>query len=434
MADIAHYVERRRALNFVHPVAVEFLADADFNRKVTNVQKPTAKQQADTDNAVATLRALGLINGPVDLQQASNKLASQEILGLYSYKAKRVFVRGSQLTPDVRETLAHELTHALQDQVFDLSRYDDAPSGVSTAYRALFEADAMRVAASYVDTLPAADKQSVDSTRSQQVAQANQAKSDVPDVLGQILEFPYAFGPAFVAALDHQGGTDAINRAFKKPPVSEAQILDPQSYLSGTVPQKVAAPVLAPNQKKLDHADDFGQVSMVMVLGQRLDYGKVWPALQGWAGDQYVTYREGGRVCVAVDTALRNQAFADRFASTTSAWAATLPAATETRLGPTLVELRSCDPGNAGAAPKPPATAPFDVLAVRSQIIAGAEQAGVPLGVATCAADGIIAQAGPDAVGALASVQDDKDPRIVRLQAVGQRVATACARSAGLTR
>jgi tryptophan synthase beta subunit len=114
--------------------------------------------------------------------------------------------------------------------------------------------------------------------------------------------------------------------------------------------------------------------------------------------------------------------------------AATVPAAGETRLSPTLVELRSCDPGNAGPAPKAPKTSPFDVLAVRSQIIAGAEQAGLTLAVSTCAADRIIADAGADAVGALADVADDKDPRVTRVEAVGRRAGTSCARAAGLTR
>jgi hypothetical protein len=431
IADIAHFVERKRNLDFIHPVKADFLDDTAFNRKVTNDQTPTAKQRAGMDTFVSTLRALGLVNGPLDLQQASNKMAQQEILGLYSPKSKRIYVRGAQLTPDARETLAHELTHALQDQHFPLTKYDDEPSGVTTAYRALFEADAVRVQRAYADTLPDADKRALDQTHSQQVRQGKSGGADVPDVLTDLLSFPYVFGPTFVLALERQGGNEAIDRAFRKPPVSEAQIVDPQSYLSGGGVTKVPPPYLAPNQSKVDHADDFGQVSLVMVFGQRLEYAKVWPAVQGWAGDQYVTYREAGRLCVAIDAALRSPADADRFSAATNAWAGTMPAATSTRLSPTAVELRSCDPGNAGPPQKVPRPRAFEVLALRSQIIAEGEKGGAALRVSTCMSDRVLADVGAAALLALNDVTDQNDPRVRKVQSVAQRAFVACSRSAG---
>jgi hypothetical protein len=428
VADIAHFVENKRNLVFEHPVAVDFLDDAAFNKKVTNDQTPTTKQRVDMNNFVATLRALGLVNGPLDLQQASNKLASNEILGLYSPKAKRVYVRGSQLTPDVRESLAHELTHALQDQHFPLDRYDgrNTPSGVATGYRTVFEADAVRVQSAYEATMSDADKQALAKAHTQQVAQAKAA--DVPDVLENMLSFPYVLGPAFVYALEHQGGNEAVDSAFRKPPASEAQIVDPQSYLSGASVTKVPAPHLEPNQPKVDHPDDFGQVSLLMVLGQHLPYATVWPAVQGWAGDQYVTYRQGGRVCVAIDAAFRTPADADRFAAASTAWARTLPAASSARQTPTAVELRSCDPGTAGPKQAVPQPSAFDVLALRSGLVAEGEKAGLALPVATCASDRILAEAGAAQVLALNDITDTKDPRVKKVQAIAQRAFAGCLR------
>ncbi|MCU1451653.1 MAG: hypothetical protein JWP02_3823 [Acidimicrobiales bacterium] len=428
VSDIAHFVENKRNLTFVHPVAVEFLADRAFNGKVTTDQTPTTKQRADMNNFVATLRALGLVNGPLDLQQASNKLASNEIIGLYSPRSKRIYVRGDRLTPDVRETLAHELTHALQDQHFPLDRYRDskAPSGVTTGYRTLFEADAVRVQNAYEAAMSEDDKKTLAKAHSQQVAQAKAA--DVPDVLENMLSFPYVLGPAFVYALERQGGNEAIDRAFRKPPASEAQIVDPQSYLSGGSVTKVPPPHLEPNQSKVDHPDDFGQVSLLMVLGQRLPYATVWPAVQAWTGDQYVTYRQAGRLCVAIDAAFRTPADADRFASASSGWARTLPAASSTRLTPTAVELRSCDPGTAGPPPAVPQPSAFDALAVRGALIAEGEKAGLSLPVATCASDRILAEAGAAQILALNDVTDPKDPRARKVQTIAQRAFVACAR------
>jgi hypothetical protein len=382
------------------------------------------------NNFVATLRALGLVEGPLDLQQASNKLAANEILGLYSPRSKRVYVRGAQLTPDVRETLAHELTHALQDQHFGLERYRDSDtrSGVTTGYRTLFEADAVRVQTAYEASLSQDDQKALAQAHSQQMAQAKAA--DVPDVLENMLSFPYVFGPAFVYALERQGGNEAVDRAFEKPPVSEAQVLDPQSYLSGAPVTKVPAPHLQANQKRVDRPDDFGQVSLLMVLGQRLPFATIWPAVQGWTGDQYVTYREAGRLCVAIDSALRTPADTDRLAAAGTSWAATLPAATSTRSSPTVVELRSCDPGTAGPKQAVPQPSAFEVLSLRSELVAEGEKAGLSLPAATCASDRILAEAGAAQVLALSDVTDAKDPRARKVQTVAQRAFAACARSA----
>src|SRR6266508_3884908 len=64
VADIAHFVEKKRGLTYSHPVAVDFLADKDFNGKVTKDQEPTTEERADMDTFVATLRALGMVSGP----------------------------------------------------------------------------------------------------------------------------------------------------------------------------------------------------------------------------------------------------------------------------------------------------------------------------------------------------------------------------------
>src|SRR5438067_615664 len=187
--DIVQFVERRRGLQFKHPVPMDFLNDAAFDKKVTNSDSPSVSQQNQLNDSVGTLRAVGLAEGTPDLQAAENKVASNSILGLYSPKDKRVFVRGSNLTPDVRVTLAHELTHTLQDQYFGLDHLGNGDSGVDTAFRALAEADATRVEDSYVASLSSADAKAFESTRQQQGK-----KADVPDVPEALIDdsaFPH---------------------------------------------------------------------------------------------------------------------------------------------------------------------------------------------------------------------------------------------------
>jgi len=425
--DIVQFVERRRGLQFKHPVPMDFLDNAAFDKKVTSSGSPSAGQQAELANSLGTLRAVGLAEGSPNLQAAADKVASQSILGLYSPKAKQVFVRGSNLTPDVRVVLAHELTHALQDHYFGLDRLDsDDGSGTSTAFRALAEADATRVEDSYVDALPSADAKAFEDTRSKQAKQAD--VPDVPEALVDDLAFPYVFGPAFVAALEDRGGNEAVNAAFRKPPQSEAQIVDPQSYLAGVTVTKVAAPALKSGQNRIEKPHDVGQVSMLEVLGDRLPYDQAWGALQAWTGDQGLIYRENGKVCFAGDTALKDAASADTFETAAKAWAATMPAASVARLSPTVVDLRSCDPG-ASYTHEVPQPSAFKTLGLRSELIAELQKAGLKYSLATCATDAVIAKVGAPQLLALDNVDNPNDPRVLQVQKVTRQVVATCQRT-----
>ena len=424
VADIVQFVERRRGLQFKHPVPVDFLDTAAFDAKVTFSKAPSTSQQAQLDESVATLRAVGLVQGAPDLRAASNRVASQGILGLYVPSDKRVFVRGSNLTPDVRVVLAHELTHALQDQYFGLGRLGQDNSGADTAFRALAEADAVRIEDSYVDTLSSADAKAFEATRAKQ---AKQAEALVDD-----LAFPYVFGPAFVAALEDQAGNEAVDRAFRKPPQSEAQIVDPQSYLDGVQVTKVPAPELQGSQHRIEKAHDVGQVSLLEVLGSRLPYAQAWGAVKTWTGDQGVEYRDGGKVCFATDTALKDAASADGYAAAAQAWAVTMPAASVKRLSPTVVDLRSCDPGPAYRHDVPQPSA-FKTLGLRSELIGDLHKAGLKYVLATCATDAVIAKVGAGPLLALNDIQNDNDPRVLQVQRTTRQAVSTCQRAAGGT-
>ena len=70
-------------------------------------------------------------------------------------------MRGTDLTDvDVRITLVHELTHALQDQRFDLTKLDDTveTEGEDFALTALVEGDATSVEDDYLFSLPQAEQ------------------------------------------------------------------------------------------------------------------------------------------------------------------------------------------------------------------------------------------------------------------------------------
>ena len=83
------------------------------------------------------------------------------MLAFYLPTKKKFFVRGTEVdTPNAKVTVAHELTHALQDQHFDLTKLEKeaAKTHSSDALRSLVEGDAVRVQKLYLKTLPDAEQ------------------------------------------------------------------------------------------------------------------------------------------------------------------------------------------------------------------------------------------------------------------------------------
>src|SRR6266850_1699531 len=109
----------------------------------------------DQRDAEAAARALGLPGGRNGLREAGNTLSGEGITAFYDDATDRVDVRGTDLTVGRRATVVHELTHALQDQHFDISRQGSyASDDRNDAFDAVVEGDAVRIEDAYVDSLP----------------------------------------------------------------------------------------------------------------------------------------------------------------------------------------------------------------------------------------------------------------------------------------
>jgi hypothetical protein len=420
---IARFVEKERDLRFDHPVRVDFLAVAAFKKKIGEGKPPTKQEKLDVANQVAELRAVGLVSGDIDLAALEKKLVTESVIGYYDPDAKQVFVRGDQITPDVRVTLAHELSHALQDQRFDLRRFREDNTGRASAYRALYEADAVRIEDAYQkNQLNAAETQEFEKARASDRAEAD--LSSIPDVLGDSFSFPYVFGPYFTKALINAGGSARVDQAFARPPTSDAEIVSPELYLDGFVPETVDAPALASGEKRVDKPATIGQVGLLQVLGARLGYVKAWNAVRGWKGDTSVDYRKAGRVCVAIAAVFTSDLERDRFDAGSREWAKSMPAASTTRDG-NKVLLRSCDPGPTFKAPtaKP---SPFQTLQTRDAFAEGvAQSAKLERRAASCVSDRLILQLGPEAFDQLN--QDQPAPQVLTaLQAAAPVAGARC--------
>lgn len=353
------FVEKKRALTFKHPVYVDFLSDAAFEKQVTADRDELSDDDLkELDQYAGMLRALGLVEGDVDLFDKQNELQGKGIIGFYSYSDERLRIRGTEITPAVESTIVHELTHALQDQNFDLGqrfaeldKADDVnASAASEGFDALVEGDARRIEGLWRDHLSDEERAALDKEQKKGQKGFEKDSKDIPEVLVTMLAAPYELGQALLDVAVQQGGDAAVDNLFRSPPKTEEQQLDPwtlvadhQGFLS------VPKPALPEGAKAFDDGS-FGAVTWLMMLSERLPSAQALTAVDGWGGDSYTAYQQDGLSCVTIDYRGDTPEDLAQMSSALHAWVAKGPkkSGDVTQEAQTLV-LNSCDPGKHAA-------------------------------------------------------------------------------------
>lgn len=307
-------VSRLRGLAFETPVVPEVLAPAEFKQRVVR----QFRKEAEKSEFAATskvLQALGLLTSNVNLYALVERLQAEQVVGFYDNKTKKLVVSAGgtgELSPLSRALLAHELTHALTDQHFDLSRLDElqdaSKDDEAIAYLSLAEGDATLTMRLYQEQILTSEERRTLSaearTFSQDVLDAS------PKYLQDALEFPYVRGLDFVKTMYERGGFPLVNKAYQDPPVSSEQILHPTKYLdSRDAPAAVSMPdvraAMGERWSKLQEGGlgEFDIRALVDYGGAGLSLSDAIDAASGWDGGRYVGIEGGDGVLVAGLTA-----------------------------------------------------------------------------------------------------------------------------------
>jgi hypothetical protein len=334
---IAAFVEDRRGLEFLTPVTVELLDDAGFEARL--LEDRDAEDDADLALAGRQLQALGLVPPGTDLVAAIDQLLGAGVLGFYDPETKELVVRGGELTPYTRQTVAHELTHALDDQHFDLDRpeLDDANDESSFGFTALVEGSATQVDEAYEAALGPADRRRL---LDEELSFGADIDLDgIPFVVLVQLQAPYEYGPALVDEILGRQGGDGLDQAFARPPLTSEQVLHPERYLENELAVPVAVP---PAEGEIIDEGVFGELMLGILVANGTGIGDP-DAVDGWGGDQYVAWgRPDGSTCVRVDVAADTEADLDELGAALADAARFLPDMTVERPSPGSVRFTSC--------------------------------------------------------------------------------------------
>src|SRR5438270_319951 len=168
------------------------------------------------------------------------------------------------------------------------SRDDDS----ALAFSALVEGDAVRVEQAYQNTMSLSDR---DQLGREESAQLGQLAPSIPEVLIELVGFPYTYGPRYVQSVLSSAGQVRLDQAFTSPPTTTEQILHPDRWLAGDPPAPLAQP-------KADAAvvdkGVLGELGFDLVLQKVVGVDETRAALADWGGDQYVAWDASGRTCL----------------------------------------------------------------------------------------------------------------------------------------
>jgi hypothetical protein len=288
--------------------------------KQMNEEKNPAERYAGARSA----EAFGLLPKGFDLDSFMVDVLTEQVEGLYDPKTHEFYIADWSPLSDQRMVMAHELTHALEDQHFQIEAWERAArpnEDAELARDAVLEGSAM---AAMVDYLMLGTGRSLkdlpDFDPSMLVGDLSSTPTlkKAPAFIKDALIFPYMGGLTFSAATLKDSGWAGLPALFEKPPVSTQQILHPELYRSGKIPANVSLPplekLLGNNWVKLDE-NVMGEFGWTEVFKQFLGDERAKTLAAPWDGDWYVLYeqKQSKRLVLVTRLHLDTTAAAERF-------------------------------------------------------------------------------------------------------------------------
>jgi hypothetical protein len=387
VAGLVPFVERAKGASFTHPVRVVVLDEQAFRERVTQDEEDlTDQDRADLDQTEAELRALGLAGGEGSLFDQVNTMTGGGVAAFYDPDAQEIVIPATTDAPLAQQqTLVHELTHALQDQLGQLDEPED--SDASSAFDALVEGDAEHVATEWADTLSDRQRAQLDEQSRAQGDTATDELDSVNPVLLAMFAAPYSLGEAMAAALDDAGRLDD---AFTDPPASFADVQDPARWLDPVDRVQVDDPALTDGETEQGEPDTFGAQALYLMLATAMEPGEALVVADGWGGDRMRSFESSdGADCMRVAMTGVDGDTTDSIEGAVRTWVADRPdaSATASRAGD-VVTFEACDPGTSGSEPLSDAVA--GLPGIRASLVPQFQQAGLSFTDAVCASTELV--------------------------------------------
>src|SRR5439155_10808440 len=249
----------------------------------------------------AVLKAFGLVSPEFNLADFLVGFYTEQAAGVYDPRSKTMLI-ANWVVPEMQQmVLAHELTHALQDQNFDLEKFlravrDDDDAG--NARQAVVEGYATAaMIQKAIEPAALSELPSLGPVMEQVVRMQTQefpAFTSAPFFFRFQALFPYMQGMSFIQRGLTSGGWEKLNQVFSRPPDTTKEIFQPDVYFKKESLPRIALtganPLSRTPSLRLVDENTMGELGYYAVLGQFISEADARSVSQGWAADRYVVY------------------------------------------------------------------------------------------------------------------------------------------------
>jgi hypothetical protein len=318
--EILEFVSNDTGFPIKHPVKRE-LASRDVVQKYVEGRLEDDEDAKRLERSELVLKKFGLLPRDFDLHFFLIGLLREQVAGYYDVQTKTINLLDWLDGDAQRPVLAHELTHALQDQNYDLKRWSH-PSEARTqkakaggkddrfeydedeelmARDAVAEGQGMVVLIDYM--LKPTGHTLAESPQFGKIMREAMGKSSnspmldkAPMMLRESLIYPYREGLDFEQQLLTTGGKAlAFNGAFKDPPQNTHEILAPSAYLTRAAIPPLPIPdlkdVLGKHYEKYD-VGSVGEFDVSVILRQYANDDTAAKISSAWRGGSYYAARK----------------------------------------------------------------------------------------------------------------------------------------------
>lgn len=286
-----------RGLKFLEPVNYNVLSRQQIKQTMSGKLAEVFSEE-EFKHMTAAMAAIGLLPAGYPLREKYIDLLGEQVAAFYDQHKHKLFMYEDASLDNAqnRVVLAHELTHALQDQHFGLKKLpleaknnDDRAAAAS----ALVEGDATLVMSEFM--LKNMSKQMFKDSMVASFTQNMKQLETAPRFLREMLVFPYLRGQEFCASLLGRGGYEAVSKAYANPPSSTAQILHPEKYAANPREEPISVEWSDLKAKGEAPVGDnvVGEMGVRILFTEWLDAATAEKASAGWRGDRYLYFTGG---------------------------------------------------------------------------------------------------------------------------------------------
>lgn len=323
--NILNKVSTIRQLPIKTPVKVETLTPKQvFKNLSRHVEKEIPSEKFEGEQAL--YQTWGLLKPDFPLRQFLLELYAEQIGGYYDPEYKTLYlVKGIVMSNlNLELTIAHELTHALQDQNFDLGQFiksNQFNEDRSLAQMAVIEGDATIVSMEYIQQSLKESLNFLDILKSAmdifRIHTASKSLEKSPPFLKNSMMFPYIKGQQFIQFFQLNKGWQwkDINQLYQQPPQATEHILHPHTYLNHeepTLPVYSLYSNLKSNWKLLT-TGVLGELTFRHLFNHYFSVKDSHKIARGWQGDYFEVYKNENNIVIMINTVWDSKADAEEF-------------------------------------------------------------------------------------------------------------------------